>query len=95
MIFTLRHHEYENEKWKNDFTLDEFGSSYDRFYSKAYVRHLFVSKELPLLMQIASIHNLVFYLWLVGEARTHIQHGDFSSWKRRWYHNLKTTVTSC
>ena len=73
----------KNEKWKNDFSpLDEFGTSYvDRVYSKSYLRHLFVSKEL-LAMQIASIHNLAFYLWLVGEARKHIQAGDFAHWKR-------------
>jgi queuine tRNA-ribosyltransferase len=73
----------KNEKWKNDFSpLDEFGTSYvDHFYSKAYLRHLFVSKEL-LAMQIASIHNLAFYLWLVGEARKHIQAGDFAHWKK-------------
>jgi len=72
-----------NEKWKNDFSpLDEFGTSYvDSSYSKAYLRHLFISKEL-LAMQIASIHNLAFYLWLVGEARKHIQAGDFSTWKK-------------
>lgn len=72
-----------NEKWKNDFSpLDEFGTSYvDSFHSKAYLRHLFISKEL-LAMQIASIHNLAFYLWLVGEARKHIQMGDFSAWKK-------------
>ena len=72
-----------NEKWKNDFSpLDEFGTSYvDKVYSKAYLRHLFVSKEL-LAMQIASIHNLAFYLWLVSEARKHIEKGDFSSWKK-------------
>ena len=72
-----------NEKWKNDFSpLDEFGTSYvDRVYTKAYLRHLFISKEL-LAMQIASIHNLAFYLWLVGEARKHIIAGDFSQWKR-------------
>ncbi|NDV47949.1 tRNA guanosine(34) transglycosylase Tgt [Paludibacter sp. 221] len=72
-----------NEKWKNDFSpLDENGTSYvDQSYSKAYLRHLFISKEL-LAMQIASIHNLAFYLWLVGEARKHIFAGDFSSWKR-------------
>jgi queuine tRNA-ribosyltransferase len=72
-----------NEKWKDDFSpLDEFGSSYvDSAYSKAYLRHLFVSKEL-LAMQIASIHNLAFYLWLVKEARKHILLGDFSSWKK-------------
>ena len=73
----------KNEKWKNDFSsLDEFGTSYvDHTYTKAYLRHLFVSKEL-LAMQIASIHNLAFYLWLVGEARKHIQIGDFSAWKK-------------
>jgi len=72
-----------NEKWKNDFSpLDEFGTSYvDRCYTKAYLRHLFVSKEL-LAMQIASIHNLAFYLWLVGEARKHIIEGDFMHWKK-------------
>ncbi|MDD3079513.1 MAG: tRNA guanosine(34) transglycosylase Tgt [Paludibacter sp.] len=72
-----------NEKWKNDFSpLDEFGTSYvDRVYTKAYLRHLFISKEL-LAMQIASIHNLAFYLWLVGEARKHIQAGDFAHWKK-------------
>ncbi len=73
----------KNEKWKNDFSpLDEFGTSYvDRVYSKAYLRHLFISKEL-LAMQIASIHNLAFYLWLVGEARKHIIAGDFVFWKK-------------
>lgn len=72
-----------NERWKNDFSpLDEFGTSYvDHTYSKAYLRHLFISKEL-LGLQIASIHNLAFYLWLVGEARKHIQTGDFSIWKK-------------
>lgn len=73
----------KNERWKNDFSpLDEFGTSYvDRVYTKAYLRHLFISKEL-LAMQIASIHNLAFYLWLVGEARKHIQAGDFTQWKK-------------
>jgi queuine tRNA-ribosyltransferase len=73
----------KNERWKNDFSpLDEFGTSYvDRVYTKAYLRHLFISKEL-LAMQIASIHNLAFYLWLVGEARKHIQAGDFAAWKK-------------
>ncbi len=73
----------KNERWKNDFSpLDEFGTSYvDKVYSKAYLRHLFISKEL-LAMQIASIHNLAFYLWLVGEARRHLQIGDFTTWKR-------------
>jgi queuine tRNA-ribosyltransferase len=72
----------KNEKWKADFSpLDAEGTSYvDSFYSKAYLRHLFVSKEF-LAMQIASIHNLAFYLWLVQEARKHIIAGDFAIWK--------------
>jgi queuine tRNA-ribosyltransferase len=72
-----------NEKWKNDFSpLDPNGTSYvDRAYTKAYLRHLFISKEL-LAMQIASVHNLAFYLWLVKEARQHILSGTFASWKR-------------
>lgn len=71
-----------NLKWANDFSpIDENGASYvDRVYSKAYLRHLFIAQEL-LAMQIASIHNLAFYLWLVGEARKHIIAGDFKSWK--------------
>ncbi|MBO7255390.1 MAG: tRNA guanosine(34) transglycosylase Tgt [Paludibacteraceae bacterium] len=78
-----------NEKWKNDFSpLDPNGTSYvDTFYSKAYVRHLIVSKEL-LGMQILSIHNLAFYLWLVKEARNHIFAGDFSSWKSKMVEKL-------
>jgi len=72
----------KNAKWKKDFSpLDEKGTSYvDSFYSKAYVRHLFHTKEY-LAMQIASIHNLAFYLWLVGEARNQIQNDTFSQWK--------------
>lgn len=72
----------KNKKWADDFSpLDEGGPSVvDEEYSKAYLRHLFVSKEL-LGMQIASIHNLAFYLWLVGEARKHIIAGDFKAWK--------------
>ena len=71
-----------NEKWKNDFSpLDAQNISFvDQAYSKAYLRHLFVSKEL-LAMQIASIHNLAFYLWLVREARRHILADDFTTWK--------------
>lgn len=72
----------KNEKWKKDFSpLDEFGTSFvDREYSKAYVRHLFVSKEY-LAKQIASVHNLAFYLDLVKVAREHILAGDFYEWK--------------
>ena len=72
----------KNEKWKNDFSpLDESGTSFvDHEYSKAYVRHLFVAKEY-LAKQIASIHNLAFYLDLVKVAREHIIAGDFYQWK--------------
>ena len=71
-----------NKKWADDFTqLQEDGASVvDHVYSKAYVRHLFIANEL-LAMQIASIHNLAFYLWLMGEARKHIFDGDFKTWK--------------
>ncbi|MCM1450050.1 MAG: tRNA guanosine(34) transglycosylase Tgt [Clostridiales bacterium] len=71
-----------NKKWADDFSpLQEDGPSYvDHVYSKAYLRHLFIAQEL-LALQIASIHNLAFYLWLVGEARRHIIAGDFSTWK--------------
>jgi queuine tRNA-ribosyltransferase len=72
----------KNEKWKDDFSpLDENGTAYvDKEYSKAYLRHLVHSKEL-LGAQISSIHNLAFYLWLVGEARNQIIVGTFRSWK--------------
>ncbi len=71
-----------NKKWAEDFSpLQEDGPSFvDHVYSKAYVRHLFIAQEI-LAMQIASIHNLAFYLWLVGEARKHILAGDFAQWK--------------
>jgi queuine tRNA-ribosyltransferase len=71
-----------NEKWKDDLSpLDEYGTTFvDSTYSKAYLRHLLISKEI-LAAQIASIHNLGFYLWLVKEARKHILDGTFSSWK--------------
>lgn len=71
-----------NKKWANDFSpIEEDGASVvDTLYSKAYLRHLFMTSEI-LGLQIASIHNLAFYLWLVKEARKHIVAGDFSSWK--------------
>ena len=80
----------KNLKWKDDFSpLDEFGTSFvDREYSKAYVRHLFVSKEY-LAKQIASIHNLAFYLDLVKVAREHILVGDFYEWKTQIIPQLK------
>jgi len=71
-----------NEKWKNDFSpIDPEGTSFvDQYYSKAYLRHLNHSQEI-LGAQIATLHNLAFYLWLVGEARVQIKAGTFSSWK--------------
>jgi queuine tRNA-ribosyltransferase len=71
-----------NNKWKDDYSvLDEEGTSFvDQQYTKAYVRHLFKANEL-LGGMIASLHNLAFYLWLVGEAREQIKAGTFSSWK--------------
>ncbi len=71
-----------NAKWKNDFSpIDATSPAYtSRTHSKAYLRHLLVAQEL-LAAQIASIHNLSFFLWLVGEAREHILQGDFNDWK--------------
>ena len=72
----------KNKKWADDFSpIDEMGITFvDTEYSKAYLKHLFTVKEL-LGMQIATIHNLGFYLWLVREARKHIIAGDFREWK--------------
>jgi len=73
-----------NEKWKDDLTpIDpELGGHVSTFYSKAYLRHLIISKEI-LGAQIASIHNLTFYLWLVSQARKKIEEGVFVEWKNR------------
>jgi len=73
----------KNVKWKNDFSpIEENGASFvDQKFSKAYLRHLIVSKEI-LGAQIASLHNLTFYLWLVTEARNRIIDGSFASWKK-------------
>src|SRR5690606_27481673 len=72
----------KNKKWENDFSpLDEMGITFvDTEYSKAYLRHLFVANEY-LGKQIATIHNLGFYLWLVRSARERILAGDFTAWK--------------
>ncbi len=79
-----------NKKWATDFSVIDGGLDCytSRFYSKAYLRHLFVAGEI-LAMQIASIHNLGFYLHLVREARAHIIAGDFSSWKTEMVVKLK------
>jgi len=82
-----------NKKWADDFSpLDAEGTSFvDKAYSRAYLRHLFVAKEL-LAMQIASVHNLAFYIWLTGEARKHVIAGDFSSWKQQMVEQLNTRL---
>ena len=74
----------KNKKWEDDFSaIDEMAiTAIDTQYSKAYLRHLFMAREL-LGKQIASIHNLGFYLWLVREARKHILAGDFRAWKEK------------
>lgn len=71
-----------NKKWENDFSpIDPDGCEIDRIHTKAYLHHLFKAQEL-LAMQIASIHNLAFYLRLVGDARKHIIAGDFTPWMK-------------
>ena len=72
----------KNLKWAKDFSPLDSGlpNELSQYYTKAYCRHLFMADEI-LGLQLASIQNLSFYLWLVGEARKHIQLGDYSSWK--------------
>lgn len=82
-----------NEKWKDDLSpIDPNGTAYvDQFYTRAYLRHLTIAGEM-LAAQIASIHNLAFYLWLVGEARRHIIDGDFTTWKNAMIPKLKNRL---
>jgi queuine tRNA-ribosyltransferase len=79
----------KNKKWEADFSpVDEMGITFvDREYSKAYLRHLFAANEY-LGKQIATIHNLGFYMWLVREARKHIIAGDFRTWKEMMVKNM-------
>ena len=79
-----------NKKWATDFSCIDAGipCPTSNYYSKAYLRHLFVSNEI-LALQIASIHNLSFYLWLVTEARTQILNNTFNSWKPGMISQLK------
>ena len=79
----------KNKKWEDDFSpVDEMGITFvDREYSKAYLRHLFAANEY-LGKQIATIHNLGFYIWLVREARKHILAGDFKVWKEMMVKNM-------
>ena len=82
-----------NKKWANDFSPIEIdgASEVDRIYSRAYLRHLFIADEI-LAMQIASIHNLAFYVWLTQEARKHILAGDFKPWKDEMVKRVTTRL---
>ena len=81
-----------NKKWEKDFSpIDPDGCEVDLVYTKAYLHHLFKAGEL-LAMQIASIHNLAFYLRLVSDARRHIMQGDFTKWKQGVIDNLGRSV---
>lgn len=82
-----------NQKWQTDFSAIDSNSTVhsSRTHSKAYLRHLFVCNEL-LGMQLATLQNLGFYLWLVGEARSHILEGDFLSWKNEMVKKVSRRV---
>lgn len=91
MLFTARGViNIDNKKWEKDFSpIDEtLDNSISNYYSKSYLRHLFKSKEI-LGLTIASVHNLAFYLWLVGEARKQIVAGHFNGWKNAMIPILK------
>jgi len=79
----------KNEKWKNDYSpIEEGGASFvDEMFSKAYLRHLIISKEM-LGSQISSLHNIAFYVWLTREARMKIREGTFRAWKREMIEKL-------
>ncbi|QES90742.1 tRNA guanosine(34) transglycosylase Tgt [Rhizosphaericola mali] len=83
----------KNKKWEKDFTPIDSGFECEtsNYYTKAYLRHLVHSQEI-LALELASIHNLAFYLWLVGQAREHIIAGDFTSWKNEMVVKLKTRL---
>ena len=94
MLFTWRGRiNIKNKKWENDFSpLDEYGTSFvDTYYSKAYVRHLMKVQE-RLAAQIASIHNLAFYLELVRVAREKIKEGTFQEWKNKTIKQLSVRL---
>jgi len=83
----------KNKKWADDFSpVDPLGASFvDKYYSKAYLRHLIVSNEM-LGAQIASMHNLAFYLWLMDYARRKIREGSFQTWKTKMVKKLTTRL---
>lgn len=83
----------KNRKWENDFSpIDENGYTFvDTYYTKAYLRHLFAAEEF-LGKQIATLHNLGFYLWLVRQARKHILQGDFPEWKKQMVNQMNNRL---
>jgi queuine tRNA-ribosyltransferase len=83
----------KNKKWENDFSpIDPTGYCFaDLEYTKAYVRHLFTVNEM-LGKQIATLHNLSFYLWLVREARKHILEGSFGPWKEKMVRQMQVRL---
>jgi queuine tRNA-ribosyltransferase len=94
MIFTTQGViNIKNLKWAKDFTPLDPGlpNEMSQYYTKAYMRHLFVADEI-LGLELASIQNLSFYLWLVGQAREHIIAGDYSSWKKSMIEQVKTRL---
>jgi queuine tRNA-ribosyltransferase len=94
MLFTSRGIiNIRNRKWMNDHSpVDDEGTSFvDRQYSRAYLRHLIISGEM-LGAQIASLHNLAFYLWLVRRAGEKIKSGQFAAWKREMIPLLSTRL---
>lgn len=91
MLFTTRGViNIKNKKWATDFSVIDDGLDCEtsQYYSKSYLRHLFISGEF-LGLTIASIHNLAFYLHLVQQARAHILQGDFNAWKNEMIPLLK------
>jgi queuine tRNA-ribosyltransferase len=83
----------KNEKWKNDYSpIEEGGASFvDDMFSKAYLRHLIISKEI-LGAQISSLHNIAFYIWLTREAQVKIKEGAFGAWKKEMIENLSNRI---
>lgn len=83
----------KNKKWEKDFSVidNSLDCETSQYYTKAYLRHLFIANEL-LALQIASIHNLAFYLHLVTQARKHILNNNFTNWKNQQIHILKTRL---
>jgi queuine tRNA-ribosyltransferase len=83
----------DNKKWEKDFSPidDGIDCELSHYYNKAYLRHLIKSKEI-LGLTIASVHNLAFYMWLVNQARQHIDDGDFLSWKSEMIPGLKARL---